>query len=143
MLTTGQLLTQHKKDTWSVRPEQTVREALVLMAAKNIGAVLVLEGSRLAGIFSERDYARKVALQGKASHDTQVREIMTSSVITVNSQQQVEACMQIMTERHIRHLPVVDNQGHVLGVISIGDVVREMMAEQKHLIEQLESYIRG
>ena len=142
MLTTGQFLEHHPKETWSVRPEQTVRDALVLMAAKNVGAVLVLDHGKLVGVFSERDYARKVALQGKASSDTPIKDVMTSHVITVDASQHIEDCMQIMTDKHIRHLPVMKGQ-HLLGVISIGDVVREMMAEQKHLIEQLESYIHG
>lgn len=142
MLTTGQFLQHHPKETWSVRPDQTVRDALVLMAAKNVGAVLVLEHDKLVGVFSERDYARKVALHGKASSDTRIHEVMTANVITVDAQQTIEDCMQIMTDKHIRHLPVMRG-GHLLGLISIGDVVREMMAEQKSLIQQLESYIHG
>jgi CBS domain-containing protein len=142
MLTTGQFLEQHPRDTWTVRPEQTVRDALVLMAAKNVGAVLVLDQDKLVGVFSERDYARKVALQGKASSDTHIKDVMTSNVITVETSHTIEDCMQIMTDKHIRHLPVMKGQ-HLLGLISIGDVVREMMAEQKNLIQQLESYIHG
>lgn len=142
MLTTGQFLEHHPKETWSVRPDQTVRDALVLMAAKNVGAVLVLDHDKLVGVFSERDYARKVALHGKASSDTRIQEVMTANVITVDASQKIEDCMQIMTDKHIRHLPVM--KGHqLLGLISIGDVVREMMAEQKNLIQQLESYIHG
>ena len=142
MLTTKQFLQQHPKETWSVRPEQTVRDALLLMAAKNVGAVLVIDHGKLVGVFSERDYARKVALHGKASSDTLISEVMTSNVITVDATQKIEDCMQIMTDKHIRHLPVMQG-AQLLGLISIGDVVREMMAEQKHLIEQLESYIHG
>ena len=142
MLTTGQFLQRHPRETWTVRPEQTVRDALVLMAAKNVGAVLVIDHGKLVGVFSERDYARKVALHGKASTDTLISEVMTSNVISVDAAQKIEDCMQIMTDKHIRHLPVMHG-GHLLGLISIGDVVREMMAEQKHLIAQLESYIHG
>lgn len=142
MLTTGQFLQRHPRETWTVRPEQTVRDALVLMAAKNVGAVLVIDHGKLVGVFSERDYARKVALHGKASNDTLISEVMTSNVISVDAAQKIEDCMQIMTDKHIRHLPVMHG-GHLLGLISIGDVVREMMAEQKHLIAQLESYIHG
>lgn len=142
MLTTGQFLQRHPRETWTVRPEQTVRDALVLMAAKNVGAVLVIGHGKLVGVFSERDYARKVALHGKASTDTLISEVMTSNVISVDAAQKIEDCMQIMTDKHIRHLPVMHG-GHLLGLISIGDVVREMMAEQKHLIAQLESYIHG
>lgn len=142
MLTTGQFLQHHPREIWSVRPEQTVRDALVLMAAKNVGAVLVCDHDQLVGVFSERDYARKVALHGKASSDTPIRDVMTAQVITVDAAQTIEDCMQIMTDKHIRHLPIMQ-QKKLLGLISIGDVVREMMAEQKHLIQQLESYIHG
>jgi CBS domain-containing protein len=130
------------RSTWHVSPDQTVKQALVLMAEKNIGAVLVLSQGALVGIFSERDYARKVALFGKSSDTTRVRDVMTADVITIDASQKIDKCMQIMTDRHIRHLPVLKD-GQLSGVISIGDVVREMMAHQKYLIDQLESYIRG
>jgi CBS domain-containing protein len=142
MLTTGKFLELHQRKTWSVAPNDSVRVALELMASKNIGAVLVMEHDKLVGIFSERDYARKVILHGKNSEDTHVRDIMTAQVITVDANQKIEDCMQVMTDKHIRHLPVMKN-GQLIGVISIGDVVREMIAEQKHLIEQLHSYIAG
>jgi CBS domain-containing protein len=112
------------------------------MAQHNIGALLVLDGQSLAGIFSERDYARKVALKGKSSSDALVKDIMTTKVITIDTRHTIDQCMQIMTDNHIRHLPIVN--GHiVLGLISIGDVVREMIAYQKTMIEQLQSYIAG
>ena len=142
MRTVAQFLVGHGGPIWAVRPDNTVREALVLMAEHNIGAVLVLVESRLAGVFSERDYARKVALQGRSSGATPVREIMTSKVICVGPEQPIEDCMELMTHHHIRHLPVVKGD-NLLGMISIGDVVREMMAEQKYLIEQLHHYIAG
>ncbi|WP_369823296.1 CBS domain-containing protein [Limnohabitans sp. JirII-31] len=102
----------------------------------------MLSQGALVGIFSERDYARKVTLFGKSSDTTQVRDVMTADVITIDASQKIDKCMQIMTDRHIRHLPVLKD-GQLIGVISIGDVVREMMAHQKYLIDQLESYIRG
>jgi len=140
MLTTGKFIELHQREIWSVAPDASVLSALTLMAKHNIGAVLVLDNGKLAGIFSERDYARKVILQGKNSHDTRVSEIMTSNVITVNADQKIEECMQIMTDKHVRHLPVLKD-GSLFGMISIGDVVREMIAEQKDLIQQLHSYI--
>jgi len=112
------------------------------MALHNIGALLVLKEQKLVGIFSERDYARKVVLKGKSSNDATVSEVMTSKVITINTKQSIDQCMQIMTDNHIRHLPIV-NDSQVMGLISIGDVVREMIAYQKSMIEQLQSYIAG
>ncbi|WP_229214394.1 CBS domain-containing protein [Dyadobacter flavalbus] len=127
---------------WSVTQDNTVFEALELMAAKNIGAVLVLENNELIGIFSERDYARKVILQGRASRDTLIREVMTSKVITVETDQKIEECMQIMSDKHIRHLPV-NEHGRLVGIISINDIVSAIMYEQKEHINTLESYISG
>jgi CBS domain-containing protein len=112
------------------------------MALHNIGALLVLKEQKLVGIFSERDYARKVFLKGKSSNDAKVSDVMTSKVITINTKHSIDQCMQIMTDKHIRHLPIV-NDSQVLGLISIGDVVREMIAYQKSMIEQLQSYIAG
>ena len=127
---------------YSVAPGETVYSALELMAAKNIGAVLVLEGGDLVGIFSERDYARKGILQGRASKDTLIREVMTAGVITIAPEQPLEACMRIMADKHIRHLPVMDGE-KLVGIISINDVVNTIIHEQKAQITSLESYISG
>ncbi len=134
---------QHKGRTiWSIGPDESVYDALELMAEKDIGALLVMEGDELAGIFSERDYARKVALKGKLSKETPLREIMTSRVVCVHQHQSIEECMALMTEYHVRHLPVLEGE-KLVGVISIGDVVKEIISEQKFVIEQLEQYITG
>jgi CBS domain-containing protein len=131
------------KAVWSVSPDTTVYDALRLMAEKNIGAVLVLdETSCVAGVLSERDYARKVALEGRTERDTLVGDIMSEQVVGVHPDQTVEECMSIMTERRIRHLPVVD-QDELVGVVSIGDVVKTLLSQQEFLIEQLEAYITG
>jgi len=124
----------------SVSPSDTVFEALQILAERNIGAVLVLEGSRLVGILSERDYARQVILKGKASKDTPVREIMTTSVVCVHPEYTIEECMALMTDKRFRHLPVLADD-RLLGVLSIGDVVKALLDEQAFRIEQLESYI--
>ncbi|MCF5615564.1 CBS domain-containing protein [Pseudomonas syringae] len=125
----------------TIGPDQMVLEALRLMAEKNIGALPVVKDGVVVGVVSERDYARKVVLKGRSSVGTPVSEIMSGKVITVDSQQTVEACMGIMTDSHLRHLPVVEN-GQLLGLLSIGDLVKEAIAEQASLIEQLEQYIR-
>ena len=127
---------------YAVAPDETVYAALELMAAKNIGATLVLEGGDLVGIFSERDYARKGILQGRASKDTLIREVMTANVITITTDQSLESCMQIMADRHIRHLPVVEGPT-LVGIISINDVVNTIIYEQKAQINSLEGYISG
>jgi CBS domain-containing protein len=119
---------------WSVKPDDTVYEALQLMADQGIGAVVVLDGDKLVGVMSERDYARKVILVGKASRETLVREIMTEKVITVFPNTSVDECMAIMTQRRIRHLPVMD-QGKPVGLVSIGDVVKAIISEQQFVIE--------
>jgi CBS domain-containing protein len=142
MKTISQFLDQSNRPVYSVGPNATVREALEVMAQQNIGALLVLDDDSLAGIFSERDYARKVVLKGKSSSEAKVSEIMTSKVITINTKHTIDQCMQIMTDNHIRHLPIVNDE-NVMGLISIGDVVREMIAYQKSMIEQLQSYIAG
>lgn len=134
-------LIEHKGSAvWSVEPAVTVFETLQLMADKGIGAVLVFEGDRLVGMFSERDYARQVILKGKASKDTPVRDVMTSRVTYIRPEQTVDDCMALMTDKHVRHLPVVD-QDKVVGVVSIGDVVKAIISEKQFIIEQLENYI--
>ena len=137
------LLRNKGQEVWSVSPDTTVLDALQLMAEKNIGAVLVLEGEALAGIMSERDYARKVILLGKSSNDTLVSEIMTPRVLCVYGHQDVRECMALMTDKHIRHLPVLGSDDRVIGVISIGDVGRAIIADQEYEIAQLEHYITG
>jgi CBS domain-containing protein len=127
---------------FSVAPEVTVYEGIQLMATKNIGGLLISEHGQPVGIFTERDYARKVILKEKSSKTTSLGEVMTTKLITVNSDHSVEHCMEIMTEKHIRHLPVVDD-GQLAGLISIGDVVRFVINEQKDIIDQLEHYITG
>ena len=142
MKTVQQLLESKRHSLISVVPSATVLEALKVMAEKEIGAVVVLEDGHLVGIFSERDYARKVILQGKASKDTPVREIMTDKVVCVRPEQTIEDCMGLMTDKRIRHLPVLEHK-KVIGVISIGDVVKEMLSEKEFVIKQLESYIHN
>ncbi len=125
----------------SVQPGDTVFQALEAMAAKDIGALLVIENGRLVGIFSERDYARKVILKGKASKDIPVREVMSDKIAYVTLEQTVEECMAIMTDRHCRHLPVLGPGQEVIGILSIGDLVKETISQQQFIIEQLERYI--
>jgi CBS domain-containing protein len=128
------------RDVWSIVPNASVYDAMKLMADKGIGALLVMEGAKLVGIISERDYARKVILQGRSSRTTSVQEIMTTRVAYAEPEQNIEECMALMTEIRIRHLPVIE-AGEVRGVISIGDLVKSIIAEQKFIIEQLERYI--
>jgi CBS domain-containing protein len=127
---------------WAIPPDASVYEAIKLMADKEVGALLVMDGQRLVGIVSERDYARKVILQGKSSRDTPIREIMTGKVFYVRPDQTVEDCMALMTARRIRHLPVLDDD-RVIGVVSIGDLVKAVISEQEVRIQQLEQYIMG
>jgi len=140
MKTVGDLMGAKGKLIWSVAPETTVLEALRLMADKEIGAVLVMLEERLVGIFSERDYARQVVLKGKASKDTPVRDVMTQRIVYVRPDQTVEDCMALMTDKRVRHLPVLD-AGTLLGVLSIGDVVKAVISEKEFMIAQLENYI--
>ena len=142
MTTVRQILQNKGYDVWSVPPDATVYEALELMAEKNIGAVLVLDGERVAGIFSERDYARRVVLHGKSSKTTPIHEVMTSKVFYVRPDHTIEECMALMTDKRIRHLPVMENE-RLIGIISIGDVVKAMISQQQFIIEQLEHYITG
>jgi CBS domain-containing protein len=142
MRTVSEILQLKGHAVWSVAPEASVYQALELMAEKDVGALLVVDGGRLAGIFSERDYARKVILKGKASRETPVRDIMTARVVTVAPDATVADCMALMTERRFRHLPVVAGR-ELIGLISIGDVVKAIITEQEFMIEQLENYITG
>ncbi|MCZ6689542.1 MAG: CBS domain-containing protein [Planctomycetota bacterium] len=138
----SQILKAKGHDVLTVPPETTVYDALKLMADKNIGALMVLEADDIVGIFSERDYARKVILEGKSSKDLPVRDIMSSHVLYVRPEQSVEDCMALMTDKRIRHLPVIENK-KLIGVISIGDVVKSIISEQEFMIKQLENYITG
>lgn len=140
MATVAHLLAGKPREIYSVAPDAPVLEAIRLMAEHSIGALLVMKGARLEGIVSERDYARKVILMGRSSAETPVSQIMTSTVITVGSSNSAQQCMKIMTERRVRHLPVVE-EGRVLGILSIGDLVRSVLEEQAQTIEQLEQYI--
>ena len=134
----------HHKGTalWSITPEATVFEAIKLMADKNIGSLLVMSGDRLVGVVTERDYTRKIALQGKTSKATRVSEILTSKIISVTPDHTVEECMRLMTENRVRHLPVVEN-GTVTGLVSIGDLVNWTISAQDAAIAQMEQYIAG
>jgi len=128
------------KGIFSVAPNSTVYKAIELMCEKNIGGLLITEGEKLVGIFTERDYARKLILKGKSSKDTTIGELMTANPITVTPESTIEDCMLIMTDKRIRHLPVCEND-KLVGMISIGDVVRHTIEEQKNIIEYLENYI--
>jgi len=136
------VLTHKTSALWSIAPEATVFEAIKLMADKNIGSLLVMTGGKLAGIFTERDYTRKVALHGKTSKETRVWEIMPREVVTVSPDDSVEECMRLMTEKRVRHLPVVEDM-NVVGLISIGDLVNWIISMQNAHIEQMEQYISG
>jgi CBS domain-containing protein len=142
MGTVGDILRAKGSDVWSIGSDATVYDALKLMADKNIGAVLVKDGDRVAGILSERDYARKVSLAGRSDREATVREIMTERVICVRLGQNAQACMALMTDKRVRHLPVVEDD-QVIGIVSIGDVVKSVLSEQEFIIEQLEQYITG
>jgi CBS domain-containing protein len=142
MITIRQLLEAKSRELFTTTATEPVSAALTVLAQKKVGALLVMEGERLVGILSERDCAIKVALPGKKAEDIRVGEIMTSTVITVDPTKTLEACMQQMNDRDIRHLPVLD-EGKVIGMVSIGDVSKEMLKYQHQLIGQLEQYIRG
>ena len=142
MKTVKEILAAKGSDTHTTTPESSVYDALVLMAQKDIGALVVVEDGQVVGILSERDYARKVILRGESSRELQVRKIMTRKVVCVSEAMGTEECTALMTGQRIRHLPVLANE-QLVGVISIGDIVKATMAEQEFLIEQLEDYIRG
>ena len=140
MKTVQDVLKQKGSEIWFVSPDTTVYNTLKLMADKEIGAVLVLEGGRPVGIFTERDYARQVILKGKASKDTPVNDVMTSRVVFVRPDQNIEECMALMTDKHVRHLPVLESN-QLIGILSIGDVVKAVISEKQFIIQQLENYI--
>ena len=142
MTTIAQLLNTKGNQIWSVEPKATIFEALEIMSEKEIGALLVMEDGKLTGIFSERDYARKVILKGKSSKETPVGELMTKKVFYIDSQKTINDCMAMMTAKRIRHVPVIeDNQ--VIGIVTIGDVVNQIISEQEVTINHLENYITG
>jgi CBS domain-containing protein len=143
MTTVAQIL-QSKADqtVYTIGPAASVLDAVKLMAEKNIGALPVMEGPKIVGVITERDYARKIVLMARSSKETPVREVMTSQVMYVRTHQTSEECMALMTETRVRHLPVMD-QGKLVGLVSIGDLVKDVIAEQKFIIEQLEHYIAG
>jgi CBS domain-containing protein len=142
MTTVSRILETKGSDVWTIESNDTVLAALKLMSERGVGALVVVDGGAVTGIFSERDYARKVVLKGKASKDTPVREIMSSKVCYVDPTNTVEECMAVMTDKKIRHLPVMFD-GRLVGLISIGDVVKAMISEKEFIIEQLEQYISG
>jgi len=137
------LLHQKTSALWSVTPDTTVFDAIRLMAEKNIGALPVLAGEELVGIFTERDYTRKVALMGKTSKDTRVREIIAREIVAVSPRDSVEDCMRLMTEHRVRHLPVIEAGTKLVGIVSIGDLVNWIISTQNATIEQMEQYIAG
>jgi len=140
MQSVDEILEAKGGDVWAVGPEATAYEALEIMADKDVGALMVVEGGRPVGIFSERDYARKVILKGRSSKDTPVKDLMTRELVFVGPRSSVNECMALMTEKRARHLPVVEN-GRLMGVISIGDIVKEVIANQDFKIREMEKYI--
>lgn len=142
MILVSHLLDRKGQDVWFVDADQPVLEAIRIMAERRVGALPVLSGGQLVGLVSERDYARKVALLGRASAETPVRQIMSAPVVTVQPSDSVQHCMEIMTDKRIRHLPVVED-GTMVGLVSIGDLVRAVIEEQQQTIEQLEKFIVG
>jgi CBS domain-containing protein len=143
MKSVAQILASKPEQTvHAIAPSASVLDAVKLLAEKSIGALLVMEGERIAGIITERDYARKIILLGRSSKETPVRDIMTSPVMHVRPEQTNEECMALMTDNRVRHLPVMD-QGKLVGLISIGDLVKDIISEQKFIIDQLEHYIKG
>jgi CBS domain-containing protein len=142
MRTVGDILDAKGSEIYSISPDATVYEALSRMAEKNVGSMLVFEGSDLVGLISERDYSRKTILKGKFSKETAVREIMTTELISVHPDDDIEECMELFTDKHVRHLPVVE-EGKVVGLVSIGDIVKNIIDYKEFIIEELENYIKG
>ena len=142
MKSVREILEAKGRQVWSIGPESTVYEALRLMDKADVGALVVIEKEQVVGIISERDYARKVVLKGKSSKDTPVREVMTPKVVYVRPDETSEDCMALMSDKHVRHLPVIENE-ELVGVISIGDVVKATIADKEFIIEQLTNYISG
>lgn len=142
-VTVKQILDRKGSQVWSIHPEATIYDAMLFMAEKNVGALMVIEENNLVGIFSERDYARKVVLKGKTEENTLVKDVMTTQVIGISLDHKIEECLALMTKKFIRHLPVCESDGGIIGVISIGDVVKEIIAEQEFVIDQLVNYITG
>jgi len=142
MKTVKAILNSKGRDVWSVGPEDSVFDAVKLMAEKSVGALLVMDGEKLVGIVTERDYARKIILEGKSSRGSAVSEVMTKHVLCVTPERTVDECMALMTDKRARHLPVLDKK-RVIGVVSIGDLVKAVINEQKILIDQLQHYISG
>ena len=142
MKTVKDILGAKRSKVYFISPDATVYEALNRMAEKNVGSMLVFEGKNLLGLISERDYSRKTILKGRLSKDTAVREIMTTSVVSVHPDDDIEACMELFTDKHVRHLPVIE-KGKVVGIVSIGDVVKSIIDYKEFIIEELENYIKG
>ncbi|MBL6934067.1 MAG: CBS domain-containing protein [Alphaproteobacteria bacterium] len=141
MTTVRQILNEKGHDVWSIHPDNSVFEAIKELAGKNVGALAVVEDDKLVGMFTERDYTRNVFLEGKSSPKTSVREVMKTHIVCARPEQTVEECMAVITEKRVRHLPVLDEQ-KLVGIVSIGDMVKNIIADQKFTIEQLEHYIR-
>jgi CBS domain-containing protein len=135
-----EILQSKGHDVWSIRPEASVFDAVKMLSERSVGALLVMEGEKMVGIITERDYARKVILAGKSSKQTQVKDIMTQRVLWVSPERTIEECMALMTDKKVRHLPVVENT-QVVGIVSIGDLVKAIIAEQQVIIDQLQNYI--
>jgi len=142
MRTVRDILRTKGSKVYSISPDATVYEALELMAKKNVGALLVFEGKKLVGMISERDYSRKTILQGRLSQETAVHEIMTTAMPTVNPHDDIEECMELFTDKHIRHLPVIE-KSKVVGIVSIGDIVKSIIDYKDFIIEEMENYIKG
>jgi len=142
MVTVKELLKSKSTSVWTISPEASVLDALQMMADKDVGAVLVAEGDKLVGILSERDYARNVTLKGKSPKTLSVGKLMTSKVFYVSPDKTIDECMALMTDKHIRHLPVMENE-RLVGIVTIGDVVKQVIADQQFKIQEMEKYISG